>query len=155
MPCHAAMSNNFLKVKHTETVESVLETMHKKKSDFAVVTGEHGQFEGMFKIQSLFKNLLPVSIAMPDGLQANINLSAAPGIAKRLKKVEPLPVEQFMERGVPAVNPETPLWVAVKLLVEHAGPLVVIEADQEHEKVIGVLDSASVLKELERLKESS
>lgn len=152
MPCHAAMSDKFLKIKMTDPVDETLKALKKAKTDFAIVTDEKGHFEGLFKIQTLFKNLLPVSIAMPDGLQANLKLSAAPGIAKRLKKVEPLPVEQFMERSVPAVQPETPLWVAVKLLVEHAGPIVVIDAEKE--KAVGVMNGSTVLAELNRLKDS-
>ena len=152
MPCHAAMNDKFLKVLISDPIDKTLAKMDKQKTDFAIVTDKKGRFEGIFKIQSLFKNLLPVSIAMPEGLQANVRMSAAPGIAKRLKKVEPLALEQFIERNVPAVQPETPLWVAVKLLVEHAGPIVVIDADKE--SAVGVMNTKTVLDELNRLKDS-
>ena len=152
MPCHAAMSDKFLKVSPSDEIEATLKAMKKAKTDFCVVVDEDGRFEGCLKIQSLFKNLLPVSVAVADGVQANMRMSAAPGIAKRLNKVNPLPLEQFIDRKIPAVNPETPLWMAVKLLVEYGAPLVVI--DTESEAPVGVMSMQSVLDELARLKDS-
>ena len=98
------------------------------------------------------KNLLPVSVSMSEGFQLDISIKAAPGIAKRLRKVAQLNVGDVMEKKVGAVQPDTPTWEGVNILVQHGAPLMVVEG--ETGRFAGVITFQSALDELERLKDS-
>lgn len=152
MPCHAAIVEKSLTLPPDMEVEKALKEMKKKKVDAAAVVAEDGTVEGMFSLPIVMKNLLPVSVAMADGIQLDVTVRAAPGIAKRLKKVHPLKVSELMERRVSAVLPETPIWEAVNLLVSNPGPLVVVEG--ENDKYCGIITPQSAMDELQRLQES-
>ena len=152
MPCHSAMIENPLSVKSDEEVGEVLAKLKKAKTQYAPVLDEDDKLVGMFSYEILLKNLLPVSVAMADGIQLDVTVRAAPGIAKRLKKVYHLPVSDFMERKVNAVHPETPTWEGINFLIMHGAPLVVV--DSETEKLAGLMNGESALDELIRLKDS-
>ncbi len=152
MPCHAAMTKNPITVSPDQTVEDVLALMKKSAADVVAVVGEDQVLQGMFSIQGLFKNALPVSVTMADGGQMDVSVHAAPGIAKRLKKVDPLPISELMERKVDVVYPETPTWEGVNFVVQHGAPLFVVEKDSH--KFLGLITFQSALEELQRLKDS-
>lgn len=152
MPCHAAMNKDALTVSPEQEVGEVLALMKKKKVTSAAVVDDKHVLQGVFSIQILFKNLLPVSVSMAGGLQADIAIQAAPGIAKRLKKVEALPVSDLMNRKFDAVYPETPTWEGVNYITQHGPPLMVIE--KETGKFLGLINYESALEEIQRLKDS-
>lgn len=152
MPCHSAMIDKPMTVGPDEEVGKVLAKMKKGKTDFAPVVDKDGKLQGLFSYEVLLKNLLPVSIAMADGIQLDVTVRAAPGIAKRLKKVYPLPVSDFMERKLHVVHPNTPTWEGVHFLSMYGAPLLVV--DGETGKLSGVMTGASAFEELERLKDS-
>lgn len=152
MPCHSAMIDNPLTVTENEEVGVVLKKMKKAKAEYAPVLNEDGKLVGLFSYEILLKNLLPVSVAVADGVQLDVTVRAAPGIAKRLKKVYPLAVSNFMERKVNAVHPETPTWEGINFLTIHGAPLLVV--DSETEKLVGLMSGHSAVEELIRLKDS-
>lgn len=152
MPSHAAISEFFLSFPPDMEVEKALKELKKKKQDAAIIIDENGKVEGEFSLQSTLKNLLPVSVAMADGIQLDVTVRAAPGIAKRLKKVHPLKVSDLMERKIHAIAPETPIWEAVNHLVNTCAPLWVI--DRETGKCLGMITAQSAMDELKRLQES-
>lgn len=153
MPCHAAIVEKALVLKDDITVEDALLEMKKKKAEVAPVINKDKMLVGMFSYQILMRNLLPVSVAMSDGIQLDVKLPAAPGIAKRLKKVLPLQVETVMERkDIQTIYAESPLWEGVNLLVQYNQPLCVIEP--ETNKYIGIITQESAYNELQRLKDS-
>ena len=152
MPSHAAIAEKSLSFPLDMEVEKAIKELKKKKQEEAAVVNENGEVEGVFSLPIVMKNLLPVSVAMSDGIQLDVTVRAAPGIAKRLKKIYPLTVGEIMERKFKTVNPETPIWEAVNHLVASAGPLVVVEG--ENNKFIGLINSQSAMDELQRLQES-
>lgn len=153
MPCHAAIVDKALVLKEDMKIEKALKEMAKKGIDSAAVVDSKGIVSGFFSYQILMKNLLPVSITMNDGVQLDIKIPAAPGIAKRLRKVLPLTVNEVMERkNFPVVYPETPLWEGVNLLVQHGHTLTVLEAGTQ--RYIGIITQESALNELQRLQDS-
>lgn len=152
MPCHAAMTPKHITVSPDQDVETALALMKKENIDAAPVVDKNGILMGVFSIRILMKNLLPVSVVMNDGLQLDVAVRAAPGIAKRLKKAAFLKVGDIMERKVMAVNPETPTWEGINHLVQNGGPLLVVES--ETGKLTGVITYQSALDELQRLKDS-
>lgn len=152
MPCHAAIADKALSLKVDTTVEKALKAMKKAGAEYAPVT-EDGVIVGLLSYQIIMKNLLPVSVAMSDGIQLDVQIQAAPGIAKRLRNVLPLTVDALMERkDFPVVYPETPTWEGVNMLVQTGLPLTVI--DPETQKYIGLITQTSLLEELQRLQES-
>ena len=152
MPCHAAIAEKSLTFKPDTEVEAVLKEMKKKKQDVAAIVNDKGELEGMFSLTILMKNLLPVSVAMADGVQLDVTVQAAPGIAKRLKKVYPLTIVEVMDRKYKAVYPETSIWEAIQHLVNTNEPLAVIEG--ENNKYLGFITADSAMDELQRLQES-
>ena len=152
MPSHAAIAEQSLSFPLDMEVEKALKELKKKKLESAVVVNDKGEVEGIFSLPILMKNLLPVSVAMADGLQLDITVRAAPGIAKRLKKIHLLSVSELMDRKFNFVYPETPIWEAINFLVSASGPLVVV--DGENNKFIGMITAQSAMDELKRLQES-
>jgi CBS domain-containing protein len=133
-------------------IERALAEMKKAGAEHAAVVDGGGILLGGFSCRYVLKNLLPVSVAMADGIQLDIKVSAAPGIAKRLRKVNPLKVAELMERKVAIVYPQTPIWEGVNALIMHDGPVFVVEG--ENNKFKGMITGASALDELQRMQES-
>jgi predicted transcriptional regulator len=151
MPSHAAMNDKFLTASPGDNVEDTLKAMKKAKADIVPVVDEKGAVMGVFTVGIVLENLLPVSVAMSDGIQLDIQIGAAPGIAKRLKKVLPLSVGDLMNRKFDAVYPETPLWETVNQIVMSNRPVIVVEPKSG--KALGIIDSVSALEELNKLKD--
>ena len=152
MPCHAAIVAKYTSLKADMTVEKALKAMKKAKVEYAPVVDSDGVLVGLTSYHFLMKNLLPVSVNMGDGFQLDVNIPAAPGIAKRLRNSMLLSVETVMERkNFPVVYPETPTWEGVNMMVQTGHPLTVIEP--ETQKYIGFITQTSLLEELERLQE--
>ena len=152
MPCHAAIIDKALTLSPDTDVETALKQMKKNKSDYAAVVDEKGVLIGLFSHQNLLNNLLPVSVAMADGVRLDVTVRATPGVAKRLKKVYPAKVSELMERRVHAVYPQTPIWEGVSALISYGSPIFVVEG--ENGKYMGMITSASALEELQRMQES-
>ena len=152
MPCHSAMTKSLVTVSPEDTVEDTLALMKKKKVESVAVVNEEQEIEGVFSILVLLKNLLPVTMPLSGAVQTDISIQAAPGIAKRLRKVGPAKMNEVMERRFHMVHPETPTWQGINMLVEHGPPLMVVEA--ESGKLVGMINTQSALEELERLRDS-
>ncbi|MEZ5813399.1 MAG: CBS domain-containing protein [Alphaproteobacteria bacterium] len=152
MPSHAAIVEKPLSFPPDMEVETALKELKKKKLEAAAIVNEKGQVEGVFSLPILMKSLLPVSVATADGIRLDVTVRAAPGVAKRLKKLYPLSVSELMDRKFSRVYPETPIWEAVNLLVNADGPLIVVEG--ESNKFIGIITAQSAMDELKRLQES-
>lgn len=152
MPCHEAMLKKPVIVKPEQTVEDVLRVMESNKISAVPVVDGKGIVQGVFSMKILLKSLIPVSVAMGDGFQLDIKIGAAPGIAKRLAHVLPLPVSDLMERKLTTVSPDAPLWEGVSLLTKHSGSLSVVD---DKMKFLGLITYASLVGALERLAETS
>ena len=148
MPCHAAMNEKPAHIHEDKTVIEAVKALEKNKVNQLAVVDDHNVLQGVFSYQSLYKNLLPVSIPLTGGGLASMKINA-PGVAKRLLKVEHLPVRDFMARKPAVVYPETPTWKGTHMMVETGGALYVVDAGSG--KLRGLLDGASVMRELKRL----
>ena len=89
---------------------------------------------------------------MKNDIQSDVSVAAAPGMIKRLQKAMPLPIDQFLERNVQSVNPDTPIWQGVNLLVNNGDPIVVLE--EGGQKFEGLIFQATAYAELDRLRDS-
>lgn len=152
MHAQPAMTEKFMTASPGDSVESVLKAMKKAKVEVVPVIDDEDCLVGVFSLQILMKNLLPVTVALGGGISPDVKLTAAPGIARRLNKIHTLTIGELMDRKVAAITPEMPLWEAVNFLVQNSGPLIVTE--QGTGKVIGMITAQSALDELNRLKDS-
>ncbi len=151
MPCHSSMIEQLITVKADQEVGEAMEVLRKHEIDAVPVVNDAGELEGVLSIQSLLKNLLPVEFTTGDGLQMDIKIGAAPGVAKRLKKIKPLKVGDLMDRKANIVHPETPLWEGVNLLVHKGAPVLVVE--REGGKLLGMIVEQSIIDEMERVQD--
>jgi predicted transcriptional regulator len=152
MPIGKAIIDKFLSVSPDDTVEDALQALKKAKIETAPVLDKEKRLLGVFSLQSLMKNLLPVSVPINDGITLDITIPAGPGIAKRLNKVHFLSVAEVMERKVNAITSETPIWEAINFLVQYGSPLIVVE--YQTGKALGIMTTQSALEELNRLKDA-
>jgi predicted transcriptional regulator len=152
MSIKTAITDKFLSVSPDDTVEDALKALKKAKVETAPVLDDQGRLLGVFSLQALMKNLLPVSVPMNDGITLDITIPAGPGIAKRLNKVHFLSVSAVMERKVNAITSETPVWEAINFLVQYGSPLIVVE--YQTGKAIGIMTAQSALDELNRMKDA-
>lgn len=148
MPCHSAISQTILSVCHSDVVEDVLLELENAKTNIAIVLDDDDVFLGVFSKKILLKNLIPVSVAMADGVQIDFKMPAAPGIAKRLAKVMPLAVSELMERKPKSVLPDEPVWNSVSQLTAHGEPLCVID---KNDRFLGVITYESLLDDLKNM----
>ncbi len=154
MPCHAAMIDKALSVSADEEVEKTLAKMKKAKVETAAVVDKDGVLEGVFSISVLFQNTLPVNVGIDGtGNGTSMQISGAPGVAKRLRKAMVLSVGEVMDRKPSVVYPDTSIWEGIKLLMEHGDTVMVI--DQETKKFLGMMQARSALEELIRLQEGT
>ena len=154
MPCYSAMIKNVLVAKPEDIVDETIAKMRDKKNPChtAVIVDDEGKIMGYFNMKVLLKNLLPVSLSSQNSAIGNdVIIGAAPGIAKRLRKVKPVALSQIMEREYHTLNPDDPVWEGVKALVEHGAPIFIVE--EETEKFIGVINEESAVTELERIQD--
>lgn len=151
MPCNAAMIKKLITITADKSVEEALGVLNTNKIDAVPVVGQGGKLEGVFSTRVLLKNLLPVSVTTGDNIHMDIKVGAAPGVAKRLKKVAPLRVGDLMDRKATVVAPETPIWEGVNMLVHHGAPLLVVE--RATGKLQGMITEQSMIDELERIQD--
>lgn len=145
MPCHTATITEFLKISPEETLESVIPQLDANNQRIAVILDSDGKMEGYLSYQILLKNLLPVSVTTSDGVDLGV-ITAAPGIAKRLKSIMPLKATDFMQREFSTLFPQTPTWEAVNIIVKKAQPIFIIDPDTQ--KLVGILDEKSLFNDL-------
>jgi len=153
MPCHAAMIEKLITVKTDQEVGEAMAVLKKNDIDAVPVVDESGRLEGIVTTRTLLKNRLPVSLTTGDDLHMDIKVGAAPGVAKRLKKIRPLKISELMERKMNVVHPETPLWEGVNLLVQYGPPVLV--AEKESGKLLGMILEQSIINELERVQDEA
>ncbi len=146
MPCHAAVSKNVITVSSDDTVEGVLKALGKAKANVAIILADDGGFEGVFTQKILLKGLIPVSVAMSSGVQIDVKVSAAPGVAKRYGNVLPLPVSEVMERKPNTLSPDSPIWEGVAHLTKYSSPVLIVD---DKGKYFGAITYDSLLKHLE------
>lgn len=145
MPCHSAIVSKNVSVKPDDTVADVLKAIKKAKVTEASVIDDDGAFLGFFSMKVLLSSLIPVSVAVSEGVQLDVRLPAAPGVAKRLQNIKSLPVSNIMERKPACVKPDTPVWEGVSLLTKHGSPLCVID---DKGKFHGLITHESLVEDL-------
>lgn len=148
MPCYSAIVDKKVTVSPDETVEKALKAIKKGKVNAVAVIDEDGQFHGIFSMKVLLNNLIPVSVAVNEGVHLDVKLPAAPGVAKRLNNVKPLAVSEVMDRKPQSVLPDAPVWQGVSLLTKNGSPLCVVD---DKGKFHGLITYESLVDDLENI----
>lgn len=145
MPCHAAIDSNAVFFQQDVTVEKALKDMKKAKVNVAAVVDEDKKIVGFVSAKTILKSLIPVSVAMADGLKIDMRVTAAPGVAKRLRNTLPLQLHEIMNRKPRTIKTDQPLWEGLGLIVQEGSPLCVID---DRDQYFGLITYDSLLKHL-------
>lgn len=148
MPCYSAVFSKNVTVTPDVTVEQALKAIKKGKVNAVAVIDDDGVFHGIFSMKVLLSSLIPVSVAVTDGVQLDVKLPAAPGVAKRLANFKSHQVSELMDRHPPSVTPDAPVWEGVSLLTKNGSPLCVLD---EKGKFHGLITYESLVDDLGNL----
>lgn len=149
MPCRDAMIARLTTARSDQNVGEVLDSFEEKNIRSIPVVAADGTFEGLFTMQVVLKNLLPVAASMEDGLEnLDFVIGATPGIAKRLKKLREKTVGEVMMKNCITLEPDTHTWEAVRVMKEHGSPIPIIDTDG---KLVGMISTHSLMRELQRV----
>lgn len=152
MPCKDAILENPVVGRQGQTVEDIMSMLEDKHIRSVPVVDENDKLLGIFGYDQILNQLLPVSARIEDGLQRlDFIVGAAPGVAKRLRKLYPLKVEDVLKKDCCVVYPQTPTWEAIRLLVKYGSPIPVVE--EKSGIMIGIITEQSALADLKNILE--
>ena len=152
MPCETAILTEVYTVSPDMNVAEALNYVREKQVRAMPVINEDGHMVGMFSLESILKNLLPVAVTMEEGLQRlGFVMGAGPGIAKRLRKAKAQTVADVMEKDIVVAHPATALWEVVRLIAKYGSPIPVVEEDSG--KFVGIITEQCALNDLEKILE--
>ncbi len=154
MPCIDAMVDKVVSLTPDQTVEEAMAVLETRQIRTAPVLDENNIFLGMFGYESLLKQMLPVSVRMPSGLERlGFVRGAKPDIARRLRALREKPVTEAMNRDPMVLSPDLSVWEGIRKLAKHGSPLSVVEKDTN--RFLGIVTEQSAIAELERAEYSS
>ncbi len=146
------MVSNVTTIKPNTSVKEALDIFKEKSIRNVPVVDDNGIFVGLFGLQQVLLNLLPKAAIMEDGLKSlSFVHDAAPGIAKRLRKIESVEVSEFMNKDAHSVECDTSTIEALRVMARHGSPVVVTEEDSK--KFMGIISRKTLLDDLYALLE--
>lgn len=146
-PCTRAMVSEATTLKPDNTVEEALKLFEERNIRNVPVVDDKGEFLGLFGLRQIVLNLLPKAATMEKGLDnLNFVVDAAPGIAKRLRKLHPVTVGEIMNADASYVHEETSTIEALRVMSEKGSPVVVVEKDSKRFK--GIISRKTLLANL-------
>jgi len=149
-PCSDAMIQDIITIKPDQTVAEAMAIFEKEDIRSLPVVNSDGKLVGLFGLRHVLLNLLPKSVTMADGVRRlDFILDAAPGIAKRLKKTMPMKVEEVMDKNPTALERDTSMWEAVRVMAVHGSPLSII--DPKDGSFVGMISRQTLLKDLNNM----
>lgn len=148
MPCRDAMITNLVTAKAEQKVGEILDLFSEKGFHSIAVVSNDGLFEGLITMRVLFRQLLPTAALIEGGLDnLDFMIGAAPGAAKRLKKLREKTVSEIMDTRCETLEPHTNSWEAVRVMVQHGSPVPVVE--ESTRKFVGMISSHTILENLQ------
>jgi len=151
MTCETAMIENVFTIHPDQTVGEAMKIFEEKHIRGVPVV-ENDKLVGLFTMKHLLNGLLPKAASMEDGLQRlDFVIGTSPGVAKKLKKLRDQKIREIMNGNCVVVNPDTPTWELIRMMVKYGSPLPVVEEGTG--KFAGLVSSQSLLAEMHRLLE--
>lgn len=149
-PCSDAMIEKTITVKPTDTIATVLEIFEKNDIRSVPVISDDGKLAGILGLRHILLKLLPASVAMEDGLtRLDFVIGAAPGIAKRLRKLHEETAEEVMDTNPYVLHEDTATWEAVRVMALYGSPLPIVK--EKSGEFVGIISRQSLLQDLNRL----
>jgi predicted transcriptional regulator len=146
-PCTRAMVSDVTTITPDTTVEQALAIFKEKSIRNVPVVESDGTFIGLFGLKEVLINLLPKAAIIEDGLQSlSFVQGAAPGIAKRLRKLHSLQVAELMNKKPHSVECETSTIEALRVMAFHGSPVVVKEKGSN--KFKGIISRKTLLDDM-------
>ena len=148
-PCLDATVEHIISLKPDNTVREAMNIFAEKDIRSLPVVDNDGKYLGLVGLRHILKKLLPASVTMEDGLE-NLDFiqDATPGIAKRLKRLYPMPVTEVMDAEYITIEPDTATWEAVRVMALHGSPVPIV--NEKTNKLDGLITRQSLLTELDR-----
>ena len=147
-PCTRAMVSDVTTIAPEHTVEEALTIFKEKSIRNVPVVDKDGKFLGLFGLHQVLFALLPKAVTMEHGLDdLSFVVGAAPGIAKKLRKLHPVPVAEVMKTdGKNIAHCETSTIEALRIMSMHGSPVVVTEKGTGEFK--GIISRKTLLDDL-------
>jgi len=149
-PCSDVMINDVITLSPDISVQDAMKIFDEKNLRSLPVVDGAGKLVGVFGLQQILFNLLPASVAMDNGLsKLDFVVGAAPGIAKRLQKLQDVKISDAMEKNPDVLQQDTPTWEGLRMMAIHGGPIPIVRG--EDGSFVGVVTKRSMLRELNNI----
>lgn len=146
-PCTRAMVSDVTTVTPDKTVEEVLEIFKEKSIRNVPVVDKDGTFLGLMGLHQILLALLPKAVTMQHGLEdLSFVVGAAPGIAKKLRKMHGVAVSEIMNKNPSVAHCETSTIESLRIMSMEGSPVVVTE--KETGKFKGIISRKTLLDDL-------
>jgi CBS domain-containing protein len=146
------MIDKIISINPNNTVHQALEIFEINNIRSLPVIDESGRLVGLFGLRHILLNLLPKSATMQDGLpRLDFVMGAAPGIAKRLKKIYNEPVSEYMDKNPTVLYPGTSTWEALRVMALHGSPISIVE--EKTGNFVGMISRQSLIADMHALME--
>lgn len=152
MSCKEALVPSPYKVSPEQPVKEALAMLEQNQIRIAPVVDATGELVGMFGLNTMMEDLLPVAAQIEDGLEdLDFMVGGAPGAAKKIRKLGPTPVRNHMNSEIEelVLHPETPILEVIRKLTRYGSPLPVVEEDSM--KFVGLVSEQTCLKRLHEI----
>ncbi|MEM6781552.1 MAG: CBS domain-containing protein [Pseudomonadota bacterium] len=150
MPCKDVILPDPIVGRKGQTVQEILALLEEKHIRTVPILDDDNKLVGLFGYDQIMKGLLPVAVTMEDGLQTlDFLVGAAPGVAKRLRKLYPKLVEDVANTNCHVVYSSTSTWEAVRLITKYGSPIPVIE--EKTGDFIGVISEQSLIEDFKKI----
>lgn len=147
-PCTRAMVTDVTTISPDTTVEDVLKIYKEKNIRNVPVVDKDGKFLGLMGLHQILIALLPKAATMKHGLpDLSFVVGAAPGIAKKLKKLHDVQILELMKTdGKNIAHCETSTIEALRIMSMYGSPVVVTE--KATNKFRGIISRKTLLDDL-------
>ena len=133
--------------KPDQTIGDVISLFSEKHVRAVPVVNDDGILLGLISLRMILKNVLPLAATIDYGIDNLDFLSdTTEGAAKKLKKILPRPVSDFMDENCECVDADTSKWEAIRVMVKSNTILPVI--DKKTRKLLGIMSAQSTLQAL-------
>lgn len=136
------MFTDVVTIHPSKTLEEGLSLLREKNLRCIPVVDDEKTFLGMFSAHEVIEHLVPIAGFLGESL--GFAIGAGPDLAEKLTKFFPHKIEEFADKKVHHIKPDTPTWEDLRALVKYGSPLPVVDDENGH-KFIGLISEQSAL----------
>ncbi len=152
MTCRNAMLERVVSVSPQHTIGEALNVLQRENVRRAPIVDAQDVFLGHFELAKVLAKLLPGPLAlgsqglMGAHMRLDYMLDSDSDVVQHLRSLLSVPVLEVMDESPVLVRPTTPLLEGIRLLVEHGGPVPVVQ--EQDNKLVGLISVQSAIKVL-------